>query len=170
MKYGFVAASVALAVGVSACATGSGGYGGGGYGGGGTQISKCTRNALIGAVAGAAVGAATGSDQNQPENAALGGAAAGLGTFAVCRYLDNNQQARIEGAYANAAANNAPVGMNWIGTTGTAYVLSVQQPYPAARPGCRVLSATLQVGQQAPQSLPQELYCQAGNGAWVPSA
>lgn len=177
MRYAFIAALAALTV-VAGCETSGGGYGGGygnqgGYGGAPagpqTRLSACGRNALIGAGVGAVVGAIAAPKKNRVEDAAIGAAVAGGGAYAVCRYLDGQQKARIAGAYANAASSNQPVGMNWVGTTGTRYVLQVDRPQPG-QPGCRVLNATLQVNNNGPQPLPQEMYCQAQNGAWVPAS
>jgi hypothetical protein len=92
----------------------------------------------------------------------------GGGTFAICKYLDNQQQARIEGAYQNALASNAPVGMNWVGASSRTYVLNVQRPVAAGQPNCRTINATLNVNSQGAQPLPTETYCNNG-GAWVPT-
>jgi YMGG-like Gly-zipper len=169
MRQKFIALAAVLALGVSACAAG-GGYGGGYGTGGGSRLSSCMRNALIGAGVGAVAGAVAGSENNRGENAAIGAAVGGAGTFGVCKYLDNQQQARIEGAYQNALANNAPVGMNWVGASSRTYVLSVQRPQSTpGQPNCRSINATLNVGGQGPQALPTETYCNNGGG-WVPVA
>ncbi|MDX2234265.1 MAG: hypothetical protein NW200_07185 [Hyphomonadaceae bacterium] len=171
-KLALVAAAV-LAVGVSACqSTGyGGGYGAGGGGVAGTRLSSCMRNALIAGGVGAIAGAVAGSEKNRGENAAIGAAVAGGGAFAICRYLDNQQQARIEGAYQNALQNNAPVGMNWVGASSRTYVLNVQRPQPTpGQQGCRTVNATLDVSGQGPQALPTETYCANGAGGWSPVA
>jgi hypothetical protein len=169
MRHVLIAAGLALAVGVSACATApaTGGYGQ--QPAAGTQLGKCTRNALIGAGVGAVAGALGGSDQNQPENAAIGAAAGGLGTFAVCKSLDGVQQQRIEQTYATAAASNTPVTVNWYSVARTYYVLSVAQPTRAGV-NCRFIDATISANNQAPQPLPREVYCMSPNGQWVPQA
>lgn len=169
MRHNFIALASVLALGLAACET-TGGYGGGYGTGGGTRLSSCMRNALIGAGVGAVAGAVAGSENNRGENAAIGAAVGGLGTFAVCKYLDNQQTARIEGAYQNALANNAPVGMNWVGTSGRTYVLSVDRPSQTpGQPNCRSVNATLNVSSQGPQALPTETYCNNGGG-WMPVA
>lgn len=97
---------------------------------------------------------------------------------APCPQIDNDEQVRIETAYKNALANDAPVGLNWsgsfkinflIGIT-RRYVLVVQRPQmtPGA-PNCRNINATLDIDGQGPQILPTETYCKDGDG-WVPVA
>lgn len=168
MRNVLIALTTAMALGATACET-TGGYGAG-AGGGGTQLSSCMRNALIGAAVGGVTGAVVGSEHNRGENAAIGAAVAGAGTFAVCKYLDNQQQARIEGAYRNALASNAPVGMNWVGASSRTYVLNVNRPTAiAGQPACRNVNATLNVNNAGPEALPTETYCQNG-GVWAPVA
>lgn len=171
-----VAAALALAaaLGVSACETGpyGGGYGGGGYGGGGfgSNLSKCQRNALIGAGIGAVIGGVTAPSGNKTENAVLGGAIGAAGTYGACKLLDNREQARVEGAYLNALNRNAPVSETWVGGNGQSRVLQVTRPerdYNNAE--CRTLQSTLSVGQGPAQPLPPERYCRTGTG-WTPSA
>ena len=176
MRKAFLAAALIMAVGISACeTTGYGaapGYGGGGGGGvAGTRLSSCMRNALIGAGIGAVAGAVAGSEHNRGENAAIGAVVGGGATFGVCKYLDNQQQARIEGAYQNALQNNAPVGMNWVGASSRTYVLNVQRPQSTpGQPQCRTINATLNVSNQGAQQLPTETYCNNGGGGWAPVA
>lgn len=168
MRNKFIALAAVMALGITACETTGGGYGGGA---GGTRLSSCMRNALIGAGIGAVAGAVQGSENNRGENAAIGAAVGGGATFGVCKYLDNQQQARIESAYQNAVQNNAPVGMNWVGAAGRTYVLSVQRPqFTPGQPNCRSVNATLNVSNQGPQSLPTETYCNNGSGGWSPVA
>ncbi len=174
MRKIILAAAAVMALGVSACeTTGYGaapGYGGGGSGGG-TRLSSCMRNTLIGAGIGAVVGAVQGSSENRGENAAIGAVVGGGATYGVCKYLDNQQQSRIEGAYQNALQNNAPVGMNWVGASSRTYVLSVARPqFTPGQPQCRTINATLNVSNQGPQQLPTETYCNNGNGGWAPVA
>jgi surface antigen len=155
MRNAFLALTAALSLGVTACET-TGGYGASpGYGApAGSRLSSCMRNALIGAGIGAVAGAVAGSENNRGENAAI----------------DNQQQARIEGAYQNALASNAPVGMNWVGASSRTYVLNVQRPsMTPGQPNCRTLNATLNVNNTGAQPLPTETYCNNG-GAWVPMA
>jgi hypothetical protein len=171
MRKTVLAAVAVLAL--SACETTGygGGYGASSAGAPGTRLSTCMRNALIGAGVGAVTGAIAGSENNRGENAAIGAVIAGGGTFAICKYLDNQQQARIEGAYQNALQNNAPVGMNWVGTSGRTYVLNVQRPNATpGQPGCRQVNATLNVNNQGAQPLPTETYCANGAGGWAPVA
>ncbi|MBL8559871.1 MAG: glycine zipper 2TM domain-containing protein [Hyphomonadaceae bacterium] len=170
MRSKFIALAAVMALGVAACETTGGGYGGGYGNTGGTRLSSCMRNALIGAGVGAVAGAVAGSENNRGENAAIGAAVGGAATFGVCKYLDNQQQARIEGAYQNALQNNAPVGMNWVSTAGRTYVLSVQRPqFTPGQPNCRSINATLNVNNEGVQALPTETYCNNGGG-WVPVA
>lgn len=136
----------------------------------GTQLSHCLRNTLIGAGIGAVAGAVSGSRKNRGENAAIGAAVAGGGAYAVCRYLDNRQRARIEGAYQNALATNAPVGMNWVGASSRTYVLAVDRPTAVAgQANCRNVNATLNVSNAGPEALPTETYCRNGR-TWSPIA
>lgn len=174
MRNFILASALAMAMATAACDT-TGGYGaaGAGYGAppaGGTRLSSCMRNALIGAGVGALTGALAGSKNNRGENAALGAVIAGGGTFAICKYLDNQQQARIESAYRNALASNQPVGMNWVGASSRTYVLNVERPQPVAgNPQCRNVNATLNVNNQGAQPLPTETYCNT-TGVWTPVA
>lgn len=168
MRNALIALTAALSLGVAACETT--GYGAApGYGGApASRLSSCMRNALIGAGVGAVAGAVAGSENNRGENAAIGAVVGGGGTFAVCKYLDNQQNARIEGAYQNALASNSSVGMNWVGASSRTYVLQVQRPTAAGQPNCRNVNATLNVNNAGPQALPTETYCNNG-GAWVPT-
>lgn len=169
MRSLILASALAATFGLAACQT----YGpaGPGYGGAPTtQLSSCMRNALIGAGVGAVAGAVAGSEHNRGENAAIGAVVGGGGTFAVCKYLDNQQQARIEGAYRNALTSNQPVGMNWVGASNRSYVLSVARPQPVpGQPQCRTVNATINVNNQGPQPLPTETYCSTSPGVWMPT-
>ena len=168
-----VAAALALAaaLGVTACETDS--YGGGyGYGGGGyaSNLSKCQRNALIGAGVGAVIGGVTAPSGNKTENAVIGGALGGVGVYAACKLLDNREQTRVEGAYVTALTQNAPVSQSWIDANGQSRILRVTRPEPDySSPNCRMLQSTLTVGQGAAQPLPPERYCQTATG-WRPRA
>lgn len=171
MRKSLIALSAVLSMGLAACETTGYGAAPGGYGSGapgGSRLSSCMRNALIGAGIGAVAGAVAGSEDNRGENAAIGAVVGGGGTLAVCKYLDNQQQARIEGAYQNALASNAPVGMNWVGASSRSYVLNVQRPTTAGQANCKNINATLNVNNAGPQALPTETYCNNG-GAWVPT-
>lgn len=171
MKMTMAAAAAALGLALAGCATQPGGYGyGGGYGGGGTQLSACTRNALIGAGVGAAVGAVTAPSGNRAENAAIGAAVGGAGTYAACRLIDASTQNRIEQAYLTAIQTNRPYETSWTTTTGGAKGVQVGQPQPApGAPNCRIVNAQLvTTGQPAIRPLPTERYCPGPNG-WVPA-
>src|SRR5690606_13055511 len=93
MRMRMLCAVFAGALALSACET-TGGYGGG-YGAPRTQLSQCMRNALIGAGVGAVAGAAIGDSDNRVENAAIGAAVVGAGTYGVCRLLTAREQQRV---------------------------------------------------------------------------
>jgi surface antigen len=167
MKNALLTAVLAGAMALSACET-TGGYG---YGGGGrTQLSQCTRNALIGAGIGAIVGAAQDSSNNRAENAAMGAAVGGLATYGVCRWLTAREQQRVENAYYQSLNNNAPVRESWQGEQGDPRSLTVAAPTAAPGYGseCRRVNATVSDGQ-ATQSLPAETFCRNSSGQWVPA-
>lgn len=167
MKMKLLCAAFAGALALSACET-TGGYG---YGGGGTQLSQCTRNALIGAGVGAVAGAVIGDEDNRAENAAIGAAVGGLGTYGVCRWLSAREQQRVESAYYQSLNSGAPVRDNWQSDTGGTRSLSVSRPAPA--PGyageCRRVSATISDPQYGNQQLPPETFCRNASGQWVPA-
>lgn len=168
MRKSYLAAFAAAALAISGCAT-TGGYGGG-YGG--TQLSQCTRNALIGAGVGAVIGAATAPDGNRTENAALGAAIVGLGAFGVCRWLGNsNQQASVEDSYYRALNTGAPQTQSLNGPGGQPATLRVAAPQsaPGRGPNCRVINATVS-DSSGTQNLPQETFCRDANGGWAPVA
>lgn len=159
---GFAILSLGL---LAACET-TGGYGGG-YGGGGTQLSQCMRNALIGAGVGAVLGGVTGAEGRKTEGAVLGGAVIGAGTFALCKVLNSSEQARIERSYLNALNANGPVSDGWVSATGQRHVLQVTQPRATDVASCRLLDASLAIGDGAPVSLPTERYCRTNAGTWM---
>lgn len=169
------AAALALvaALGVTACESGpyGGGYGGGSGGGGyGSNLSKCQRNALIGAGVGAILGGVTAPSGNKTENAVIGGAIGAAGTYAACKLLDNREQARVEGAYLSALNANAPVSDSWVSGSGQSKVLQVTRPErDYDNSDCRTLQASLAVGRGLAQPLPPERYCRTATG-WQPSA
>lgn len=172
MKSTITAAAAALTLALAGCATAPGGgygYGGGGFGGG-TQLSQCMRNALIGAGVGAVAGAVIGSENNRVENAAIGAAVAGGGTFAACRLIEASTQNRIEQAYLTALQTNAPFQTSWTATTGGARGVQVGQPQPApGAPNCRIINAQLvTTGNPAVRPLPTERYCATPQG-WMPA-
>lgn len=169
MRLKFLCAVFAGALALASCET-TGGYGGGG-GGGGTQLSQCTRNALIGAGVGALIGATQGPHENRAENAALGAAAGGLGTYGVCRWLTAREQQRVENAYYQSLNSGAPVNQSWQSDQGANRSLSVNAPQAAPGYGgeCRRVSATVSDPQYGNQQLPPETFCRNGAGQWVPA-
>ncbi|MGE0828910.1 MAG: YMGG-like glycine zipper-containing protein [Hyphomonadaceae bacterium] len=171
MRFKILAAALAGVLTLSACETTGGGYGGGGYGngGGGTQLSRCTRNALIGAGVGAVVGAVTAPEGNRGENAAIGAAAGGLGTYGVCRWLQARDQANIERGYQQALAENRATNSSWQSDSGANRSVYVNTPQASDRgPNCRRITATVQDPQYGRQDLPPETYCRTANGQWAP--
>jgi surface antigen len=163
LKITILAASAALAL--AGCETTSGGYGGGGT----TQLSRCGRNALVGATVGALIGAATAPRGNRGENAAIGAAAGGLGTYGVCNWLKARDQRMVEQGYSQALAENRPVSQSWQADSGADRTVYVDQPAPSDRgPECRRITATIQDPQYGRQQLPPETYCRNDAGQWVP--
>ncbi|MBI1252103.1 MAG: hypothetical protein GC189_11590 [Alphaproteobacteria bacterium] len=166
-----LAAALAASFALAGCETTGGAYGGGG-GYGGTQLSQCTRNALIGAGVGAVAGALIGSENNRGENAALGGAAAGLATYGVCRWLDARSQQRVEQAYYRSLNTNSSVNDSWQTDQGQPRSLVVNQPAPAATTSgyseCRRVTATISDPARGSEQLPPETFCRNASGAWVP--
>jgi YMGG-like Gly-zipper len=172
MRKAYLAAIAAGALALTGCASTGGGYGGGGGGIGGTQLSQCMRNALIGAGVGAVLGAATAPDGNRTENAAIGAALGGLGTYAVCGWIGNsNQQSSVEGSYYRALNTGAPQTQSLTGPGGQPATLRVAAPQAAPGRGtnCRVINATVS-DSSGTQNLPQETFCRDANGGWVPVA
>ncbi|HVZ98890.1 MAG TPA: YMGG-like glycine zipper-containing protein [Caulobacterales bacterium] len=167
MRVNVVAAVLAGAVALAACETGGSGYGAAPAHQ--TQLSQCTRNALIGAGIGAVLGAATAPRGNRGENAALGAAAGGLGTYGVCKYLSAREEARVEEAYYQSLRSNRPVEDAWLSDQGRQRSLRVDAPAPAPGEGeCRSVSATVIDPQAGPQHLPPETFCRDANGQWRP--
>ncbi len=150
---------------LSGCASSGYGYGGGPQ----TQLSQCMRNSLVGAGIGAVVGAVTAPEDNRVENAAIGAAAGGLGTYGVCRYLSGREQQRIENAYYQSLSTGVGVNQHWQSDDGSPRSLQVSPPAPANRPDCRIVRGTLSGGEIGRQQLPAETYCRAGKGAWTPA-
>lgn len=156
-RFGVLA--VAAALGLAACAT-DGGYGGSGSGPS-TALGKCVQEALIGAGVGAVAGAVL-SDKNRTENAAIGAAVGGGGTYLVCQLLSGQQQqATVQDAYITALNSDRAVNQAVRLGDGRTGQLAVARPYqtPRGDPSCRVVSATLAVAGQPGQPLPQETYC-----------
>jgi surface antigen len=135
-----------------------------------TQLSQCMRNAIVGAGIGAAIGAVTAPDDNRIENAAIGAAVGGAGTYGACRYLSGREQQRIENAYYQALSTGVGVTQSWQADDGSSRSLQVAPPGPAQRPDCRTVRATLSGGGIGRQQLPAETYCRAApKGSWAPS-
>jgi hypothetical protein len=166
MKMQLMCAMFAGALALTACET-AGGYGSGG----GTRLSQCTRNALIGAGVGAVAGALIGDEDNRGENAALGAAAGGLGTYGVCRWLSAREQQRVENAYYQSLNSGGPVNESWQSDQGAPRSLSVSSPQPASGYGgeCRTVRATINDPQYGNQQLPPETFCRNGAGQWTPA-
>ncbi|MES1156425.1 MAG: YMGG-like glycine zipper-containing protein [Alphaproteobacteria bacterium] len=136
-----------------------------------TQLSQCTRNALIGAGIGALVGAATAPHGNRGENAALGAAAGGLGTYGVCKYLTAREEQRVENAYYQSLTGNQPVEDHWQSDEGQPRSLNVAPPAPAPGYGgeCRTVRASVADAQNGTQQLPPETFCRDAAGQWRPA-
>lgn len=168
MRAKFAALAFAGALALAGCETA--GYGGG-YGGGGTQLSQCMRNALIGAAVGAGVGYATAPRGNRGENAALGAAAGGLGTYGVCQFLVARERQRVENAYYQSLNTGGGVQDSWASDQGAPRSLSVAPPSVAPGYGgdCRRINATISDPQYGTQTLPAETFCRTGSGQWVPA-
>lgn len=175
MRMKVLALAAAGALALAGCETTGGGYagGGGGYGqgGGGTQLSRCTQQALVGAGVGAVAGALIGSKNNRGENAALGAAAGGLGTYGVCRWLSAREQQRVEQGYYNSLNADRPYNDSWQSDQGQPRDLTVSQPAAAQGYGanCKRVTATVRDPQQGVQSLPPETFCRNAQGQWVPA-
>lgn len=137
----------------------------------GSQLSHCMRNALIGAGVGAVAGLITAPKKNKTENAAIGGAVGGVGTYFVCKYLGSRDQKRVEGSYLTALNTNKPVTSNFTPENGGGPAkLSV--PAPQIDPNdknCRILEPTLAAGGAGTQVLPRERYCKDAKGVWIPT-
>jgi|GEM_PF-2192644 len=167
MKARMVCAVLAGALALASCET-TGGYGGGPPR---TQLSQCMRNALIGAGIGAIAGAAVGDEDNRGENAAIGAAVVGAGTYGACRYLSAREQQRVENAYYHSLQTGQPVNDTWQSDQGASRSLSVGAPSPAPGHGaeCRRVSATVSDPQYGDQRLPPETFCRTAGGQWAPA-
>ncbi|MGE3581306.1 MAG: YMGG-like glycine zipper-containing protein [Hyphomonadaceae bacterium] len=161
--------ALAGAMALSACET-TGGYGyNDGYHSGGSRLSQCTRNALVGAGVGAVVGAVTAPDGNRGENAAIGAAVGGLGTYGVCRWLRARDQANIERGYRQALNDNRPYNGSWQSDEGAQRSVYVDRPVvDPNRSDCRRITATVTDPQYGREQLPPETYCRNASGQWVP--
>ena len=137
----------------------------------GAQLSHCTRNALIGAGVGAVAGILTAPKKNKVENAAIGGAVGGVGTYFVCKYLGGRDQKRVEGSYLTALNGNKAVTTNFTPENGGGPA-KLAVPAPQVDPNdknCRILEPTLAAGGASAQVLPKERYCKDAKGVWIPS-
>lgn len=165
MRVKLLGLALAGALALAGCET-TGGYGGAGR----TQLSQCTRNALIGAAVGAAVGVAQDSSGQRGENAALGAAVGGLGTYGVCRFLSAREQQRVENAYYQSLNSGGPVNETWNSDQGAPRNLTVAAPQSVSgRPECRTVRATVSDPQYGNQQLPPETFCRGASGQWVPA-
>lgn len=174
MRIGFIALAAASVIALSSCETTGSGYGSGygsgsGYSGG-TQLSRCTRQALIGAGVGAVAGAVIGSENNRGENAALGAAAGGLGTYGVCRWLSAREQQRVEQGYYNSLNSGRSYSESWQSDQGAPRNLTVSAPQSVSgNPNCRIVSGTVRDPQYGSQQLPPERFCRNAQGQWTPA-
>jgi surface antigen len=168
MQMKLLCAVFAGALALSACETTDSGYGGGPPR---TQLSQCTRNALIGAGVGAVIGATQGPRENRVENAAIGAAAGGLATYGVCRWLTAREQQRVENAYYQSLNSGQPVNDTWQSDEGGTRSLAVSRPSSASGygPECRRVSATISDPQYGNEQLPPETFCRNAAGQWVPA-
>lgn len=165
MRIKFAAVAFCGALALTGCQSTGYGYGDAPRG---TQLSQCTRNALIGAGIGAVIGAAQDRD-NRGENAAIGAAVGGLGTYGVCRYLSAREQQRVENAYYQSLSTGQPVNDSWQSDNGAPRQLTVSQPVAdARRPECRTVRATVNDPQYGNQQLPPETFCRDSAGQWRP--
>ncbi len=130
----------------------------------GTHLSQCMHNALLGAGAGALAGALL--SHHRLRGAALGAAVGGVGTYAVCNILSNNDQRRVERNYNRALDGDRRVTDNWGGSNGK--YLTVNRPTHTGE-GCRRVTATISDTTHGSQQLPPETYCRNSQGQWVPS-
>jgi len=167
MRSMIICAALASTFALASCETTSSGYGGGGR----TQLSQCTRNALVGAGIGAIAGAAVGDEDNRLENAAIGAAVVGGGTYGICRVLDAREQQRVENAYYQSLNSGQPVNDSWQNDQGGPRSLRVSQPSaaPGYGPECRRISATVSDPQYGDQQLPPETFCRTPSGQWTPA-
>ena len=131
----------------------------------GTHLSQCTHNALLGAGAGALAGALL--SRHRLRGAALGAAVGGVGAYAVCNILSNNDQRRVERNYNRALVSDHRVRDSW-GSGGAAKYLTVNRPANAGD-GCRRVTATITDPSHGTQQLPPETYCRNSQGQWAPS-
>jgi len=167
MKMKLMCAAFAAALALSACETTGGGYGGAPR----TQLSQCTRNALIGAGVGAVIGATQGPRENRVENAAIGAAAGGLATYGVCRWLTAREQQRVENAYYQSLNSGDSYNESWQSDQGGTRTVNVARPTVASGYGgeCRRVTATISDPQYGNEQLPPETFCRDASGRWVPA-
>lgn len=167
MRLKILTAVAAASLALAACETTGAGYG---YGPPRTQLSQCMRNALIGAGVGAVAGAVTAPEGNRGENAAIGAAVGGLGTYGVCRWLSAREQQRVENAYYQSLNSGQGVNENWQSDNGAPRSLAVSRPQEVSgSPQCRRVSATVSDPQYGNQQLPPETFCRNAAGQWTPA-
>jgi surface antigen len=130
------------------------------------ELSGCARNGLIGAGVGAAVGVLT-SHHHQLQSGAVGAAVGGVGTYAVCRMLSNNDQSRVERNYHRALNRDNRVTDSW-GTGSNTKYLTVNRPTSAGH-GCRQVTGRISDTAHGSQDLPPETFCRDSEGRWTPS-
>lgn len=168
MRLKLICIALSGALAMAGCETTGAGYGSAPRG---TQLSQCMRNALIGAGIGAVTGAAVGDRDNRVENAAIGAAVVGAGTYGVCRWLSAREQQRVENAYYQSLNTGAPVNESWQSDQGSSRNLRVSAPQPAPGYGgeCRRVNATVSDPQYGNQQLPAETFCRTPSGSWAPA-
>src|SRR5262249_53992838 len=105
---------------------------------------------------------------NRGENAALGAAIGGAGTYGFCRWLSAREQQRVQNAYYQSLNSGQPVNDSWQSDQGAPRSLSVPAPEPAAN-GCKTVRANVTDPQYGNQQLPPETFCRNGSGQWVPA-
>lgn len=130
----------------------------------GTHLSQCTHNALLGAGAGALAGALL--SRHRLRGAAVGAAVGGVGAYAVCSILSQNDQRRVERNYGRALDGDRRVNDSWGGSNGK--YLTVNRPTHTGD-GCRRVTATITDTSHGTQQLPPETYCRNSQGQWAPS-
>jgi YMGG-like Gly-zipper len=173
MNLKILAAACAGVLALSACETSGGGYAQSGYGQptGGTHLSRCGKQALVGAGIGAVAGALIGSENNRGENALLGAAVGGGGTYGVCSWMSARERDRVDQAYYNSLNNNREVSDAWQSDQGAPRSLVVTRPVAAQGYGaeCRQVSATVRDPQHGDERLPPETFCRNARGDWAPA-
>lgn len=135
-----------------------------------TQLSQCMRNGLIGAGVGGLVGALS-SRHHRAQNAVIGAAVGGVGTWGVCRILTQRDQQRVENAYQTSLNRNRATNDTWSSDAGprSVYVQRPQAAGEGASGTCRVVHGTVSDPQNGRQQLPPETFCRNSAGQWIPA-